>query len=218
MLLRVALASLASLVLAAAALADATDPKERFSKAGQTLAAGTVLRGSDLGPGWQGGTRQPTSLKAPKCPAYSPNDSDLTLTGHAESLFSNGNGGVQVDNDVEIFKTKAQAARRFARIVQPKIGTCLRYDLLKSLGGSGVLIEGAKRLAFARVAAHTAVFRVPLDVKSGGQAVTVYSDFVFLNQGVTQIYLNVVAPSSLKGQLAALELRLARTLAGRAGH
>jgi hypothetical protein len=217
-LLRLALATAAALVLAGAALADATDPKQRLSRAGQTRAAGTLIRGTDLGPGWLGGARMPTSLKSPKCPAYSPNDSDLTLVGHAEALFANGNGGVQVDNDVEIFKTKAQAAKRFARILQPKVGTCLRYDLLKSLGGSGVLIEGAKRLKLPKVAEHTAAFRVPLDVKSGGQTVTVYSDFVFLNQGVTQIYLNVVAPSSLKAQLDALELRLARTLAGRAGH
>jgi hypothetical protein len=205
-----------ALVLAGAALADATDPKQRLSTAGQARAAGTVLRATDLGPGWQGGARKPTSFKAPKCPAYSPNDSDLTLTGHAEALYSNGNGGVQVDNDVEIFKTKAQAARRFDRILQPKLGTCLRYDLLKSLGGAKVVIEPAKRLKVARVAAHTAAFRVPLDVKNGSQVVTVYSDFFFLNQGTAQVYLNVVAPSTLGAQLTALESRLAKALAGRA--
>src|SRR5262249_11410049 len=69
-LLRLSAAGLGALVLAGAALADASDPKQRFTKAGQARAAAAVLARSDLGSAWTGGPRTPTSLKAPKCPAY----------------------------------------------------------------------------------------------------------------------------------------------------
>jgi hypothetical protein len=219
LLLRLSLAGLtclAVLVLAGAALADASDPKQHFTKADQAKAAATVLAQNDLGAGWKGGARTPTSLKAPKCPAYTSNDSDLTMTGHAESLFSNGNGGVQVDSDVEVFRTARQAATRFARILQPRLGTCLRYDLLKSVAGTkGVRIGQVKRLPLPKVATHGAAFRVPLTVQNAGQSVTVDSDVLFLGQGPTAIYLNVVAPDVLGSQLTALEERLARALAAR---
>jgi hypothetical protein len=216
-LLRLSLAGLGALVLAGAALADASDPKQRFTKAGQAKAAASVLAQADLGPAWKGGPRKPTSLKAPKCPASTSNDSDLTMTGHAESLFTNGNGGVQVDSDAEVFRTARQAAARFDRILQPKLGTCLRYDLLKSVAAAGgVVIGKATRLALPKVGPHSAAFRVSLAVKSAGRSVVVDSDVVFLSQGTTALYLNVVAPDALGSQLTALETRLARALAARA--
>jgi hypothetical protein len=215
-LLRLGPAVLVALGLAAVAVADPLDPTQKFTKADQSRAAATVLTRNDLGPGWAGGPQPPTSFKAPRCPAYSPNQHDLVVTGHAESVFDNGNGGIQVASDAEVFRTAANAATRFTRIIQPKLGACLRYDILKSTGGSGVLILQAKRLQFPQVAQRTAVYRVPLLVKSGKQTLTVYSDFAFLGGGRTQAYMNVIAPSSESG-LHSLELRLAQTLAKRIG-
>ena len=214
MLLRAAAAALLALAAAAPALADPLDPVEKLTRTDQAHAAAVVLTKADLGQGWRGGVRTPDSLKAPRCPAYSPNQHDLVLTGHAESLFDNGNGGVQVDTDAEVFRSAKDAATRFRRILQPQLGACLRYDLLKSIGGSGIVILAAKRLQFPQVAERTAVYRVPLLVKQGSRSVTVYSDVAFLGGGRTQAYLNVIAPAS-EGQLRALELRLAKAIAGR---
>src|SRR6185437_14654061 len=58
-LLRLAAVGLGALVLAGAALADASDPKQHFTKAGQAKAAATVLAQSDVGPAWKGGPRKP---------------------------------------------------------------------------------------------------------------------------------------------------------------
>src|SRR5215210_8580110 len=105
-----ALLALAALVFAAAAFADPLDLKVKITKADQRRAKAVLLVQSDLGLGWRGGTAaKPSSLKAPVCPALRPNYSSLTITGHAESLFDNGNGGFQVVSDVEIWKTVAQA-------------------------------------------------------------------------------------------------------------
>jgi hypothetical protein len=205
-------ASLAAVVAASAAARDPWDPHTRFNKTDQAAAKAAVLSQVDLGQGWTGGPQSAPSFKAPTCPAQRPNDGDLTLTGHAESLFSNGNGGLQVVSDVELFTTSKQATARFNRFLQPKLLTCLRYDLLKSLGGAKVTFLKGTRLDFAKVAERTAVFRLPIVY----QGKTIDFDFLFLGQDRSQFYVNIVAPSVQESQLPAFELRLAKVLVNRA--
>ncbi len=203
-------------VLSAAALArDPWDPHTRINKSDQAAAAAVVLTQADLGQGWAGGALTPTSFKAPTCPAQRPNDGDLTVTAHAEANFHNGNGGIQIDSDVEMFPTAKQASARFDRFVQPKLFTCLQYDLLKSLAGASVTFLKGKRLDFAKLADRTAVFRVPIAYKMGKQTVVIDSDFLYFGQGRTEIYVNVIAPSVQESQLPAFELRLAKLLVKR---
>ncbi len=204
--------SLAAVVVASAAARDPWDPHLKFTKADQAAAKAAVLRQDDLGQGWTGGPQGSPSFKAPTCPAQRPNDGDLTLTGHAESVYSNGNGGLQIDSDIEVFPTSKQAKARFDRFLQPKLFTCLRYDLSKSLGGAKVTFLKGKRLDFAEVAERTAVYRLPIVY----QGKTIDFDYLFLGRGRSQIYVNIVAPSVQESQLPAFELRLARLLAGRA--
>jgi hypothetical protein len=156
-------------------------------------------------------------MKAPTCPAQRPNDGDLTITGHAESIFSNGNGGIQIDTDVEVFATAAQAKARFVRFMQPKLLTCLKYDIAKSLGGAtGMTFLKPTRLDFPKIAERTGAFRVPIAVKSGSQTVTVDADFLFLGVGRAQIYVGVIAPSVQEAQLPGFERRVAKLLVKRA--
>ena len=96
-----------------------------------------MLRFTDLGPAWSGGAEKPTSLKIPICPANQPNNSDLTITGHAESVLTLESAGLQVDTDVVVFKTPTQVTKLVERILQPTLADCLEYDLLKSVGGHG---------------------------------------------------------------------------------
>jgi hypothetical protein len=214
----VAFGAALSAILAGAALAkDPWDPSTKINKADQAKAAATVLKQSDLGQGWAGSVIKPQSMKAPTCPAQRPMDGDLTIVGHAESNFHNGNGGIQVDSDVEVFPSVKQATARFTRFVQPKLFTCLKYGLSKSLAGAtNVTYLTGKRLDFAKVADRTAVFRVPIALKSGSQTVVVYSDFIFLGHGRSQIYINIIAPSIQEKQLPDFELRLAKLLVSRA--
>jgi hypothetical protein len=205
----------AALVTAVADARDPWDPRTKIRRADQLKAAATVLTQADLGAGWSGGARKPTSFKAPTCPAQRPNDGDLTLTGHAESLFSNGNGGIQVDSDVEVFPTEKQAKARFVRFMQPKLFSCLKYDLAKSIGGGGTILKPV-RLDFPGVAERVGAFRVPVVVKVGSQTVTVDADFIYLGVGRSLIYVNIVAPSVQEAQLPEFEHRLAKRLVQRA--
>ena len=208
----------AALVVASAALAaDSTDPKIKLSKADQALAAKLVLRFTDLGAAWSGGAEKPSSLKIPVCPSNQPNDSDLTITGHAESRLNLQTAATQVDTDVLIFKSAKQVAKLVGRVIEsPSISDCLRYDLIKSVGGQGVTIVGVSQVPVAKAGDHSALYRVTLSVKSGSKTVPVFSDFLYVSQGRAQYFVNIVAPGAIKSELPSLENRIAKRLAAKA--
>jgi hypothetical protein len=208
----IVLAIVAGLALASAALADPLDPKVKLSPADQKRAKAAVLVQADLGPGWVGGTSAtPSSLKAPVCPSLRPDYSKLTLTGHAESVFNNGNGGFQVVSDVEVWKTKAQAEQHLNALLQPKLPTCIKYSLLKSLGGDPqYVLLPVQRQKIANLGDVTVHYRLPVGIKS--KQVAVFSDYIFMRKGRTEIYLNVVAPAANEKQLTAFGTRIARAL------
>ncbi len=209
---RALLVVLAALVLAATALADPLDPKVKIVSADQAHASAAVLRKSDLGAGWVGGATRNPALKQPVCPALRPDYSKLTLTGHAESIFNNGNGGIQVVSDVEVWKTLAQAEQHMNALLQPKLASCIRYALLKSVGGTNVTILAAERQAFPKLGDSTVHYRTPLGVKSGNQTISVLADFILMRKGRTEVYVNVVAPANAEDQLTAFETRISRAL------
>ncbi len=211
-------AVVAGLAFTAVAVAgDSTDPKLAPTKADQAYASSSTLRSSDLGPAWAGGAEKPSSLKIPVCPSNQPNDSDLTITGHAESRLTLQSAAVQVDTDVLVLRNAGQVAKLVRRIIlDPSIGDCLRYDLIKSVGGKGVTIVGVSPVPVAKAGDHSALFRVTLSVKSGATAVPVYSDFLYVSQGRAQYFVNVVAPGAVKSELASLENGIAKKLAARA--
>jgi hypothetical protein len=208
----------AALVVASAALAaDSTDPKVELSKADQALAAKLVLKFTDVGAAWSGGAEKPTSLKIPVCPSNQPNNSDLTITGHAESRLNLQTAATQVDTDVLIFKNAKQVAKLVSRVIEsPSLSDCLRYDLIKSVGGQGVTIVGVSQVPVAKAGEHSALYRVTLSVKSGSKTVPVYSDFLYVSQGRAQYFVNIVAPGAIKSELPALENRIAKRLASKA--
>jgi hypothetical protein len=209
-------AALAALVLAAAALADPLDPKVKYTSADQARAKAALLRQGDLGIGWQGGAlKTPSSLKQPICPQLRPNYSKLTITGHAEAVFDNGNGGVQITSDVEVWRTEKQAKQHMDALLKPALPTCIRYSLLKTLGGNdkAVLLKTQKQ-DLGKLGDSAVSYRVPVGFKVGKQTVVVASDFLLLRKGRTEIYVNVTGPSN-DAALPALEKRIASTLLAR---
>jgi hypothetical protein len=209
--------AVAGLVAASAAAADSTDPKIELSKADQAYAAKLPLRTNDLGAAWSGGAETPTSLKIPVCPSNQPNISDLTVTGHAESALNLQTAATRVDTDVLILKRPQQVSALVKRILlSPSLSDCLRYDLIKSVGGQGVTIVGVSQIPVAKAGDRSALYRVTLSVKSGSKAVPVYSDFLYVSQGRAQYFVNIVAPGAIKSELPSLENRIAGRLAAKA--
>jgi hypothetical protein len=207
----------AALVVAAAATAaDSTDPKVELTKADQKAAAASVLRFSDLGAAWTGGASKPQNLKIPVCPSNQPNNSDLVITGHAESVLQLQSEGLQVDSDVLILKNAKQAAKLIGRMLKPTLGECLAYDLQKSgILGSSYTIGKIQQLAAPKVGENATIVRIPVVVKSGGQKVAVFADYIFVTSDRTQFFVNLIAPSNLGSALTNLESHIAKTLASR---
>jgi hypothetical protein len=211
-----AVAVAALLVAAVAVAADITDPKVRLTKADQAMAGKLVLRFTDLGPAWSGGAEKPISLKIPVCPANQPNNSDLIITGHAESGLNLQSAATQVDTDVLIFKSAKQVSKLVKRVIEsPSLSDCLRYDLIKSVGGQGVTIVGVSQVPVAKAGDHSALYRVTLSVKSGSKTVPVYSDFLYVSKGRAQYSVNIVAPGAIKTELPSLENGIAKKLAAK---
>jgi hypothetical protein len=202
----------AALIAAAVAAADTTDPKTKLSAAGQAHAKAQVLQFSDLGPAWSGGAEKATSLKVPVCPGNQPNNSDLTLVGHAESYLQLASEGLAVDTDVEVFRTPKQIATLYKRMITPLLSNCLKYDLQKSLGSAGTKVGAVTQLKLTPAGTHSSDYRLTLSYN--GHAVV--SDYLFVGAGSSQFFVNVVAPGPLASQLLALENRIAKTLAARA--
>ena len=101
------------------------------------------------------------------------------------------------------------------RLFQPPLTGCLRYDISKSIGGSGIKIGPARRMNFPKLAPIVAAYHVVLTVPSGGKTVHVFDDTIMLAQSRTEYFLNFITPASAASQVAALELRVARLLVKR---
>ena len=158
-------------------------------------------------------------------PRAKPEDTDLTVTGHAGvAVQQQQNAASRLSTTPEVFPAAKEAQTRFDRFLQPTIYACLKYGVLESvggtrtIGGTGVTIQKVERLPFPKMADRSGAFRVTIGVQSGSRTVTVFSDFLYVGVGRTQIYVNVVAPSAHEQQLPAFELRLAKLLVKRAVH
>jgi hypothetical protein len=214
---RLLFVALSALVVTGTALADPLDPKVKYTARDQAAAKAALLVQSDLSPAWTNrSTAEPSSLKAPICPQLRPNYSKLTITGHAESVFDNGNGGFQITSDVEVWKTAKQAEQHMNALLKPALPTCIRYSLFRSIGQSEtVTLLKTKIRKLGKFADVSVSYRVPIAIKVGSKSVVVNSDFIFLRKGRTEIYINVTAPSTEPAQVDEFEARIARTLAAR---
>ena len=200
----------------AAAATDPLDPKVKIVQSDQAAATAALIRQSDLGTGWAGGPTTPTNFKAPRCPALQPNFHDLTVTGHAEAFFHLDQAGWQIDSDVTVLKSATQVAAQYKRLFQPKLTTCIKYDVLKSTGADpNVHLGITKRLDFPKVAPIVAFYRTSILYQVGKRTVEVYDDTLMLSKNRTQFWINIVAPSSDRGPLELREQEIARTLVKR---
>jgi hypothetical protein len=218
---RAVLAALAAAVLGLVA-ATAADPassppsKEqiRFTAADQAAAKAAVVRVRDLGSsGWSGGAVKPDLTSGLNCPGYTPKQSDLVLTGAAESSWRRT--GLELRSVAQVLKTRAMVARDWQRTVtDPRAVTCLRGAITKGLTSSERLVS-FRRLAFPRVASYANAYRALIDVSAQGAHARVLADLVLVGRGRTELTLMIAAPAGAASTVAAADARLARVLLAR---
>jgi hypothetical protein len=200
----------------AVALADnGNRQKIRFNAADQAAARAAVLRRSDLGSGadWRGGAKKPDLTKTDPCPNYNPKQSDLVLTGIAETQFTQGI--LSFDSEVQVLETPRMVQLDWRRsVLAPGVLPCLRSTTTKALP-AGATVVSIKRLPFPHVARYTAAFRLITDVHAPSGTVRLFVDLVLFGSGRTESSLTTSAPYSARVPVKAAEIRLAKILAAR---
>jgi hypothetical protein len=204
------------LATTAVALADNRNrQKIRFNAADQAAARAAVLRRSDLGSGadWKGGAKKPDLTKTEPCPNYNPKQSDLVLTGIAETQFTQGI--LAFDSEVQVLETPRMVRLDWRRsVLAPGVLPCLRSTTTKSLP-AGATVVSIERLPFPHVARYTAAFRLITDVHAPSGTVRLFVDLVLFGGGRTESSLTATAPYSTRVPVKAAEVRLATILAAR---
>jgi hypothetical protein len=144
----------------AVALAADTDPKKKITAADQAKARSMVLKRTDFTAGWKKVPASPDSDAV--CPGFNPDESDLTLTGEAESDFEHSQAVLFVGSASEIFATKEEAAKSWARGDRPALARCLGYFFKQgqTTKATKVTIVSAGRMAFPKLAPRTTAFKV----------------------------------------------------------
>ena len=118
-----------------------------------------MLRRSDLGSasGWSGGRIKPDLSPGPTCPNYHPKQSDLVLTGAAESSYRRS--GLAFDSEVQVLQTARMVRLDWQReVLAPGAVPCLRRDLTQKLGSSAKVVS-FRKISFPNIATYTAAFR-----------------------------------------------------------
>ncbi len=204
--------ALLALVLTGLALAD--EPTVKIAPADQARAVAALLRPADFGAGWRGGKTSPTPITSPNCPGFSPKESDLVVSGHADAKYTFQQGGVELDQDVQVLTRADSVQKDFARTISPGLGRCLAYELRESANVVGVTV---KRIPFPPTGTVSAAYRAVVTVRNGKSRGTLLSDFVFFGEGRVEYSFNVIAPTGAGDQLVRFEAALSQILLKRAG-
>jgi len=201
---------------ASAVLADTGKEQIRYNAGDQAAARATVLRRSDLGSasGWTGGRVKPDLSPPPTCPNYHPKQSDLVLTGAAQSSYQRG--AVLIGNEVQVMKTRRMVSLDWQReVLAPGTISCQRRDLGRSLGSNAKVVS-FERIPFPRIAKYTAEFRALVDVSvPGAKTAHLIVDAVLVGRSRTEISFTTLAPAAARASLTAAERRLARRVVRR---
>lgn len=183
---------LIALAVPALALAGHQEPKRQISAADERKAGSIVLKKADFAAGWRKLPNSPPDDSHIDCPGYQPNESDLVLTGDAESDFARAEGFPSVYSFSDIYKTASYARASWTRGVKPALAACMAKLVADSLEaeGSKATVVSAGRMAFPKVAPLTAAFRAVIRASytENGETTTV------------QLTMHVIALSQGRGQ------------------
>jgi hypothetical protein len=169
----------------AGAAAGSGEPNKAIVPAVQAQARAINVQRSDLaGSGWKA---QPSTSKGdtPRCSYYTPDQSDLTENGDADSPEFTLPSGSFVSSSTGIFLDAKQARTAYARVVQPLLPRCLAEVFRKGTGhASQVTITAARAIAWPKVADRTNAYRIVAGLHvSATQTIVVTIDLVTLNHG-----------------------------------
>ena len=208
-LLVTAAATIASLILVGAALAE--NYQYRFTKADEALAARIVQHA--VAKGWTGGAVKPDLTPNPLvCPGfYAPRESDLVITGAKESDYTYKTTGQELDTYADVFQSAAMVESDWRRSAdKAAFFRCLRAKA-PSILGPGSKIVSLVQLTLPRLGTHSFAYRLVFENK-GSQIVI---DSVNIARGRIEVEIDQIAGHPTAKSLTdmhAIDRRLASDL------
>ena len=188
-----------------------------FNGADQAAARAAIIRRADLrSKRWTGGPIKPDLTPPQTCRNWRPKQSDLVLTGAAESNFRQSLLH-SIDSAVKILRTARMVSVDWRREhLAPGVLSCQRRLLRASFGPTATVASFA-RVPFPHMAPYVAEYRgvVELTVSEGKKARFVV-DFVFVSRRRSELTIGSLAPLARQSEVAAEERRLIRTMLSRA--
>jgi hypothetical protein len=181
----------------------------KLNAADQAAAKATMIRRGDLRPAgsWVGRSITPDH-QAPSCPNFHPKQSDLVVTGSAETYWSRP--GRAVVSVADVLKT--------ARMVQldwQRAGT--KAAVACSLTDGGATNVVVSKVTFPDIAPIAGAFRAFYDVTQGGRTLRFVSEFAAIAHGRSELSLGEFALAAAPvGTLHADVVRLSRLMLARA--
>jgi hypothetical protein len=205
------------LCTAVAGLGDPGREQIRLNAADMRAARATVVHRWFFGPqpGWKGGLKKPTlPSPAPSCSSYHPKQSDLVVTGVAESAFQGH--GFYFDSASQVLKTVAMVSLDWRRSVYPPGAVACAGRLFARKLPHGQKLLWFRRLRAPHLASHVAGFRALISVPGrAGSRFTVITDILLFAQGRTEITFVAAASARMRRQLVGWEDDLVGQLMGR---
>jgi hypothetical protein len=208
---------LGALASAAAAVASIADREQhKFTAADQAAAKRAVVLKGDLSKtGWTGGAKAPDLSQGPTCANFNPKQSDLVVTGAAETDWKHSN--LELDTEAQVLQTADMVDRDWQRTVaDPKAFPCTTQHIKKNFSGPTVKFRAFKRIPFPSIGTHARAFITRVDLISNGKAVSVAIEDVLLTSGRTEISLTSTTSATNVADVAAADIELADLLAKRA--
>ena len=200
----------AAMVITGSAVAGSST----LSTSGPALARSALLRRTDVGRGW---SSQPPPRHVPPltCPQFSPRLHGVVETGAAGSpTFAQSSSGPFVSSVAYVYKTAAQGASVWGRVVTPGLLRCVAQSLVNGSGqGVRFTVDRKHLLTLASIADRRRGYRIIGTATSTYQQIGVYLDEVVLERGRMLAALSFSSFSVAPAR--SLELRLARTVAQR---
>lgn len=198
-----------------AGTARTTEAAQRhYTSSDQALARTVVLKLADLGSAasWSGGVTPSDTAQPRSCSNFHPRQSDLVITGDAQSDYTRASGGMQFHTEAQIMKTADMVRRDWQRnVLDPNALPCLRTFFVKNLVGGQHLVS-LTRLSLPHLATYTAGYRALVD-QNGDRSMI---DVLFVGRSRTEVTLEVSAPYTSRTNVEQTELRLAKLLVARA--
>lgn len=191
------------------AVAARGDPQKKLTSADNARARAMLIRKGDLVPGF---TATRPSSEDPDIGCKALDESDLTLTGEAESP-SFTQGVAFVSSSADLYASRADARASWRRGTSAGGLACLKELLRVEYGKQGLTLQSMRKIAFPRVSSSTAAYRFVISMQSQGVEVPFFLDLVVLMNSRAQVGL--LFGSALVAVPRTVELPLARLTAER---